>query len=48
MNAAVAGVSGAGFSTTVQPARSAGTTLPTFTYSGTFQGEMAPTTPSGS
>ena len=39
------GVLGAGFKMTVQPASKAATTLPTFTYSGTFQGVIAPTLP---
>src|SRR3546814_12537261 len=44
--APIAGVSGAGLSPTVQPARRAATTLPTLMYSDTFHGVIAPTTPS--
>ncbi len=44
---AVSGVSSAGFSTTVQPAASAGAILATSMGSGKFQGVMAPTTPTG-
>jgi hypothetical protein len=42
------GVSGAGFRMTVQPASRAGTTLLTAMNSGTFQGMIAATTPTGS
>jgi len=41
------GVSGAGFSTTVQPAASAGATLARLIWWGTFHGVMAATTPMG-
>ena len=39
------GVSGEGFSTTVQPAASAAPILVRLSSSGTFQGVIAPTTP---
>ena len=42
------GVSGAGFNTTVAPAARAGPTLARLIWWGTFQGEMAPTTPPAS
>ena len=45
---AVHGVSGAGLSTTVHPAASAGATLARLIWVGTFQGVMAATTPTGS
>ncbi len=45
---ALHGVSGAGFSTTVQPAASAGPIFAMLRYSGTFHGVIAPTTPTGS
>ena len=43
-----AGVSGAGLTTTVQPASSAGTTFDMIVNCGTFHGGMAATTPTGS
>src|SRR2546428_503129 len=43
-----AGASGDTFSTTVQPASSAGAALLTISWSGPFHGMMAPTTPTGS
>ncbi len=45
---ALHGVSGAGLSTTVQPAASAGPSLHRFRYRGKFQGVIAPTTPAAS
>ena len=42
------GVSGAGFSTIVQPDASAGPIFAMFRYTGTFHGVIAPTTPTGS
>ena len=45
---ASSGVSGAGLNTTVQPATSDGPSLAAAMNSGTFQGLMAPTTPTGS
>ena len=42
------GVSGAGLSTTVQPAASAGPTLARLIWVGTFHGVIAATTPTGS
>ena len=45
---AVSGVSGAGFSTTVQPAASAGAIFHSAIASGKFHGTIAPTTPTGS
>ena len=42
------GVSGAGFSTTVQPAPRAGPIFAMLSSNGTFHGVMAPTTPMGS
>ena len=42
------GVCSAGLSTTVQPAASAGASFHDASISGTFQGMMAPTTPTGS
>ena len=42
------GVSGAGFSTTVQPAASAGPSFAMLRYSGTFQGVIKPATPTAS
>ena len=44
----MSGVSGAGFKTTVEPDASAGASLSMVTNSGTFQGTIAPTTPTGS
>ena len=44
----IQGVSGAGLSTTVLPAASAGPSLAMFRYSGKFHGVMAATTPIGS
>jgi hypothetical protein len=44
-SSAVMGVSSAGFSTTVQPAASAGASFSTAMIRGEFQGTMAPTTP---
>ena len=46
--AAAHGVSGAGLSTTVQPAASAGPTLARLIWCGKFHGVIAPTTPAGS
>src|SRR5690606_20420294 len=43
----VTGVCSAGLSTTVQPAASAGASFHTAAISGTFQGVIAPTTPTG-
>jgi hypothetical protein len=43
-----AGVCSAGFTTTVQPAASAGASLKVSRSSGEFHGAMAPTTPTGS
>ncbi len=45
---AFSGVSGAGFSTMVEPEASAGASFSMVTNSGTFHGTMAPTTPTGS
>ena len=45
---AVHGVSGGGFSTTVLPAPSAGTTLARLIWLGKFHGVIAPTTPTAS
>src|SRR5206468_4087190 len=45
---AVSGVSEAGFSTTVQPAASAGANFQLAMLSGKFHGTIAPTTPTGS
>ena len=42
------GVSGAGLSTTVQPAASAGPSLAKLIWCGKFQGVIAPTTPAAS
>ena len=42
------GVSGAGFSTTVLPAASAGPSLARLIWCGKFHGVMAPTTPAAS
>ena len=42
------GVSGAGFSTTVQPAASAGVIFDRFSMNGKFHGVIAPHTPIGS
>ena len=42
------GVSGAGFTTTVAPAASAGPSFSMIVKSGTFQGTMAAATPTGS
>ncbi len=47
-SAAHHGVSGAGFSTTVFPAASAGPSLAKLIWCGKFHGVMAPTTPNGS
>src|SRR5690606_7823279 len=47
-SAATHGVSGAGLSTTVQPAASAGPTLARLIWVGTFHGVIAATTPTGS
>ena len=47
-SAAHHGVSGAGFSTTVLPAASAGPSLAKLIWCGKFHGVMAPTTPNGS
>ena len=47
-SAATHGVSGAGFSTTVQPAARAGPILARLIWVGTFHGEIAATTPTGS
>ena len=44
---AQSGVSGAGFTTTVQPAARAGEILRVIMASGKFHGVMAPTTPTG-
>ena len=46
--AAMSGVSGAGLSTTVQPAASAGPILAKLIWLGKFHGVMAPTTPTAS
>ena len=46
--AATHGVSGAGLSTTVQPAASAGPTLARLIWWGKFHGVIAATTPAGS
>jgi len=48
MRKASSTVSGAGFSTTVQPAASAGASLRKVIAWGTFQGTIAATTPIGS
>ena len=47
-SAATQGVSGAGLSTTVQPAARAGPILARLIWVGTFHGEIAATTPTGS
>ena len=46
MNAS-SGVSGDGFRTNVQPASNAGASFMAVSPSGTFQGRIAPTTPTG-
>ena len=46
-SSAVTGVCSAGFSTTVQPAASAGPSFQQADMSGTFHGQIAPTTPTG-
>src|SRR5262249_52732028 len=48
MNVALQGVSGAGFSTMVLPAASAGVSFDRLSMNGKFQGVMAPMTPTGS
>jgi hypothetical protein len=48
MASAVSGVSGAGLSTTLQPAARAGANFQLARLSGKFHGTIAPTTPSGS
>ncbi len=48
MNVALQGVSGAGLSTTVLPAASAGVIFERFSMKGKFHGVIAPTTPTGS
>ena len=48
MKVALYGVSGAGFSTTVQPAASAGVIFDRLSMNGKFHGVIAPTTPIGS
>ena len=45
---ALSGVSSAGLSTTVQPVSSAGASFAAVSEKGTFQGTIAPTTPTGS
>ena len=44
---AASGVSAAGFTTTAQPAASAGASFQTTSATGKFQGVMAATTPTG-
>ncbi len=48
MRSTAKGASSADFTTTVLPATRAGATLSAINSIGTFQGMMAPTTPSGS